>query len=166
MTGDFAYLKRKAAHLLSESESARQRVTVIGDRSYTDFLSACDPNVIAALIERLETLEEALKGAHVIAEHAGEVLRANKGTARLNGVAAEVAAEVERACGLFAPMHGPHEALAVIMEEFEEYKAEVFRFNLAKGRDTRPQQREELIELAAMAVRAVLETTGSGEARQ
>lgn len=71
---------------------------------------------------------------------------------------AEIAAEVKRARGLFSPLHGPHEALAVILEEFEEYKAEVWRFNPAKGRDTRPRQREELVQLAAMAIRAILDT--------
>lgn len=93
----------------------------------------------------------------IIATTITEALRVEKPHGA-RGVAAEVTAEVERACGLFAPIHGPHEALAVIMEEFEEYKAEVFRFNPAKGSDTRAQQRAELIQLAAMATRAVLDT--------
>lgn len=73
-------------------------------------------------------------------------------------VCAAIAAEVERAQSLFPPMINPHEALGVIQEEFDEFKAEVYRFNLNKNRDTRPQMREELIQLAAMCVRAIAET--------
>jgi hypothetical protein len=41
------------------------------------------------------------------------------------------------------------------VEEFIEFCGEVFKFNLAKGRDTRPAMRKELIQLAAMCVKAV-----------
>src|SRR6185437_2057895 len=47
------------------------------------YIAAANPQTILALIERLETLEEAVKGAHVIAEQVGDVLRANKGIVRL-----------------------------------------------------------------------------------
>jgi len=70
----------------------------------------------------------------------------------------EVQKEVKRAREMFYPMNSPHEALAVIMEEFDEYKQEVYQHNLFKNRDTRLRQREELIQLAAMALRAVLDT--------
>lgn len=76
----------------------------------------------------------------------------------LSRLMAEIAAEVSRARSLFPPMHSPHEALAVILEEFDEYKHEVWNHNPAKGRDTRPSQRAELIQLCAMGARAILDT--------
>lgn len=72
-------------------------------------------------------------------------------------VLAEVAKEVERAISLHEPQHSPHESLGVIREEYIEFETEVFEFNLAKGRDTRPNMRKELIQLAATAIRAVLD---------
>ena len=70
--------------------------------------------------------------------------------------------EIERAQGLFpmdycARRHLPHYYLGVIEEEFEEFKAEVFKLNLGKNRDTRPAMKAELLQLAAMAMRAYLE---------
>lgn len=67
----------------------------------------------------------------------------------------EVEAEVTRAESLFPGLNNPHYYLGVIWEEFEEFKDEVFKFNLNKNRDTRPQMRTELIQLAAMCVRAI-----------
>jgi hypothetical protein len=74
----------------------------------------------------------------------------------------EVADELTRATSLFNPLRGPHEALGVIEEEFDEFKQEVYKFNLGKGRDTRPEMRKELIQLAAMALRAVHDVTDGG----
>jgi len=70
--------------------------------------------------------------------------------------------EIERARGLFpiddCPKgYRPHLYLGVIEEEFEEFKKEVFAFNLKKNRDTRPAMKAELLQLAAMAMRAYLE---------
>jgi hypothetical protein len=71
----------------------------------------------------------------------------------------EVRAEVHRAGKLFPAMNSPHEAAFVIEEEWEEYRQEVFKHNTSKpDRDTRPRQREELIQLAAMCMRAILDT--------
>ncbi len=71
----------------------------------------------------------------------------------------EVIREVHRARELFPkPMNSPHEAYGTIKEELDEYWDEVKLFNLRKDRDTRPQRREELIQLAAMAIRAIVET--------
>jgi hypothetical protein len=77
-------------------------------------------------------------------------------------IAQEVAAEVARAMKLFPAMNSPHEAESVIREEFEEYWDEVKAFNPRKGKDTRPRQREELIQLAAMAIRAIADTIDNG----
>ena len=75
----------------------------------------------------------------------------------------EVAAELNRAISLFGPMRSPHEALGVIEEEWEEFRKEVWAFNIAKGRDTRPAMRTELIQLAAMALRAVHDVIDNGD---
>ena len=69
----------------------------------------------------------------------------------------QVAAELTRARSLFKPIYSPHEALGIIREEYIEFEQEVFKFNLAKGRDTRPAMRTELIQLATMALRSVLD---------
>lgn len=70
-------------------------------------------------------------------------------------VTEQVYAEAIRAKALFPDVASPHEALGIIQEEFYEFAAEVYRFNLRKGRDSRPEMREELIQLAAVAVRAI-----------
>lgn len=77
----------------------------------------------------------------------------------LHAIADEVVKEAFRAASLFPPMNSPHEAMAVILEEYTEYQLEVFKHNTSKpDRDTRPRQREELIQLAAMCMRAILDT--------
>jgi hypothetical protein len=78
---------------------------------------------------------------------------------KVNLLLNEIGAETHRAGTLFAPMNSPHEAAFVIEEEWEEYRQEVFKHNTSKpDRDTRPRQREELIQLAAMCMRAILDT--------
>ena len=78
---------------------------------------------------------------------------------KYHDVALEVAVEASRAGTLFPPMNSPHEASAVIREEFDEYWDEVKKHNTSKpDRDTRPRQREELIQLAAMCIRAITDT--------
>ena len=72
----------------------------------------------------------------------------------------EVQTELARARSLFKPIYSPHEALGIIREEYLEWEAEVYKFNLAKGRDTRPEMRKELIQLATMALRTVLDALG------
>jgi hypothetical protein len=70
-------------------------------------------------------------------------------------IAIQVVAEAGRAARIHDPMHSPHEAYGVIKEEFEEFWAEVKAFNLPKGKDTRPNMRLELIQTAAMCIRAI-----------
>jgi len=78
-------------------------------------------------------------------------------------LAHEVAKELTRAQSLFPAINTPHEGLAVVWEEFEEFKDEVFAFNVAKGRDTRPKMRTELIQLASMALRTIYDCIDAPE---
>lgn len=60
--------------------------------------------------------------------------------------------ELERARGQHAPLNSAHEAYAVILEELDEFKAEVWK----KRSERDPaKMRAELIQIAAMAIRAV-----------
>jgi len=70
-------------------------------------------------------------------------------------LAVDIVLEVQRAATMFGPIVSPHEALGIIQEEFEEFKLEVYAYNLHKGRDTRAKMRTELIQLAAMALKAI-----------
>jgi hypothetical protein len=62
--------------------------------------------------------------------------------------AADVRAELKRARENFQPLHSAHEGFAVLLEEVEELKAEVFR----KGR-SEARMYWELVQVAAMAER-------------
>lgn len=62
-----------------------------------------------------------------------------------------VAEEVARARATHAPMHSAHEAFAVILEEVEEFKEEVWK----KQAQRDPYRLlSELVQIAAMAQRA------------
>lgn len=63
-----------------------------------------------------------------------------------------VAAELARAREQHKPLNSAHEAYAVILEELDEFKAEVWK--KTRERDL-SAMRAELIQLAAMAIRAV-----------
>lgn len=60
----------------------------------------------------------------------------------------DIQAELARARAKFAPMHSGHEGLAVIREEYQEFEVEVFH-------GSRERQREEAVQLAAMAQRFI-----------
>lgn len=71
----------------------------------------------------------------------------------INSVLAEICVEVERAEAKHAPMHSAHEGYAVILEELDELKAEVWKGG-SVPRDP-VAMRKEAIEVAAMAVRFI-----------
>jgi hypothetical protein len=73
----------------------------------------------------------------------------------LYGIAEQVALEAKRAADIYEPMNGPHEAYAIIKEEFEEFWEEVKAYSIPKGRDTRANMRLELIQTAAMCIRTI-----------
>jgi len=64
----------------------------------------------------------------------------------------EVMEEYFRATQLNPPFHSSHEGLAIILEEVEELKAEVFK---KRGERSHQKMRDEAIQVAAMAVRFV-----------
>jgi hypothetical protein len=70
----------------------------------------------------------------------------------ISNVLQEVFVETQSAVRKHGPMHSPHEGLAVIMEEFDELKEEVYR-----DRGRMKCARTEAIQLAAMAVRYALD---------
>lgn len=65
---------------------------------------------------------------------------------------ANVMAELEVAQGSFHPMASPHEGYAVILEELDELWVEV-------KADDRARMREEAIQVAAMAIRFLVDVT-------
>ena len=72
-------------------------------------------------------------------------------------LAYEVAKEMTRARSMFPAIYSPHEGLGVIREEYLEFEGEVWKYNPFKNRDTRPAMRTELIQLAAMALRTIMD---------
>lgn len=66
----------------------------------------------------------------------------------------EVSEELDRALRKYAKFHSAHEGLAVIHEEFDELKAEVWK----RPKKRQPKKmRHEAIQLAAMALRFAME---------
>jgi hypothetical protein len=63
-----------------------------------------------------------------------------------------VRAELERACEKHPPLHSLHEAFAVLLEEVDEFKAEVWK--QTSQRDV-TNMRRELVQIAAMCARVV-----------
>lgn len=59
--------------------------------------------------------------------------------------------ELIRATALHGPLNSAHEAYAVILEELDEFKAEVWKRTAARDP---AKMREELIQIAAMCARA------------
>jgi hypothetical protein len=70
----------------------------------------------------------------------------------LKPVVEDAERELVRATELYGPMVSPHEGYAVILEELDELKAEVWK----KHKDP-VKMREEAIQIAAMAMRFVVD---------
>jgi hypothetical protein len=64
----------------------------------------------------------------------------------------EIQAELEHAQKKHGPIHSMHEGFAVMLEELEELKAETF-----KQRPNRAIAHDELIQLAAMCIRTIID---------
>jgi len=72
-----------------------------------------------------------------------------------------VAAELSRACDRFPAFNSPHEGWAVIREELDELWDHV-RGNTGRG----PEARKEAIQIAAMALRYVIDCASDERERQ
>lgn len=99
-----------------------------------------------------------LDGARAAGRMLGRLEMANELTRSLNACAVqrilnEVHVEVHKAQKKHKPMNSPHEAYAVILEELDEYWDEV-----KADRGKQKSARDELIQIAAMAVRALHDT--------
>ena len=64
----------------------------------------------------------------------------------------DVSEEYDRASSKFPPFRSAHEGLAIIWEEFDELKAEIF---LRHSKRDMTKMRKEAIQVAAMAVRFI-----------
>jgi len=82
-------------------------------------------------------------------------LQFDRSTAR--NLLGEVEAELERATKKHAPMHGPHEGYAVILEELDELWDEV-----KAQHHSLPQMRAEAMQVAAMALRFIYDVCDGG----
>ena len=78
-------------------------------------------------------------------------------------VASEVSTEVERATMIWGPHNSAHEGFAVLLEEVDELKAHVWTNQ--KKRDL-AKMRTEAIQVAAMAVRFVLDVCNEERGRR
>lgn len=70
----------------------------------------------------------------------------------MNEILVDVASELRRATDKHGPILSAHEGYAVILEELDEVKAEVW-----KRQYDQAALRKELVQVAAMAVRMVLD---------
>ena len=66
----------------------------------------------------------------------------------------ELSDELSRACAKFGPMAGPHEGWAVIREEVDELWDDV-KANRGRG----PEARKEALQIAAMALRYIVDVS-------
>ena len=80
----------------------------------------------------------------------------------IDGIVAEVLAELEAARTTFAPMNSAHEGYAILREEVDELWDEVKCHPATSGRTRR--MRAEAIQVAAMAIRFVLDVCDESEA--
>lgn len=80
-------------------------------------------------------------------------------------VSTEILQEVARSRDLHGGHASNHESLGILLEEFDEYKAEVALHNPAKGpeRNRLKQMRSELIQIAATCIKAIVDVVDKGK---
>lgn len=84
-------------------------------------------------------------------------------TMALLDVLEEIRTEVRRAIDLHAPINSPHEGYAVTLEELDEFWDEVRKRDESRSYYL---MRKELIQVAAMAVRTVIDCVGPESKRR
>ena len=72
----------------------------------------------------------------------------------------EIVAELARAQALHPPMNSAHEGYAVILEELDELKEEVWKKERTRDRD---RMRREALQVATVAIRFILDVCEKGE---
>ena len=77
-------------------------------------------------------------------------------------VAREATEELQRACQLHRPMNNAHEGIAVIEEEYLELREQVY--TKQQNRDV-VEMRKEAVQIAAMAMRFVIDVVDSNRAK-
>ncbi len=80
-------------------------------------------------------------------------------------VATEILQEVAQSRDFHGGHTSIHESMGIILEEWDEYRAEVALHNPRKGptRDRRVQIRKELIDIAASCLKAVVDVIDNGK---
>lgn len=81
----------------------------------------------------------------------------------LEEICDQVMAEVARAMQTYPPMNSPHEGHSVLLEEMKELEVWVFRKPGARDPE---EMRKEAIQLAAMAVRFIIDIVDGGRSRK
>jgi hypothetical protein len=76
--------------------------------------------------------------------------------ARISLVVSDVERELAKAIQMHGPMHSKHEGFAVMLEEFDELKDEVWT-NERKDPDSLKRMRKEAVQVAATALRFLLD---------
>jgi len=69
----------------------------------------------------------------------------------------QIATEFEQATSRYPVFNSPHEGIAVLEEEFEELKDEVFKNHSTRDKS---KMRKEAIQVGAMALRFIIDCTG------
>ena len=84
---------------------------------------------------------------------------------RMKIVSEEALSELQRATSLHEPMHGAHEGYAVMLEEFDELwdlvKLNPKKMSIEELKAHREHIREEALQVAAMAMRFVIDVCDS-----
>lgn len=76
------------------------------------------------------------------------------------GPLVEVVAELERAVRNFPPFNSAHEGFAVLLEELDELKAEVWKSPTKRNPTA---MRQEAVQVAAMALRFIVDCTNKND---
>lgn len=85
------------------------------------------------------------------------------GAEKVNAIVADVVAELQSALRRYPSMNSPAEAIGVIWEEFDEFRDEV---RAKHGQRDPVKMRRELVQVAAMAVRAMLDVCDGGKVQR
>jgi hypothetical protein len=122
-------------------------------RETEKMLLSCLPVAIIELIED-KANREGWSARDVVEEAVDVYINGNgiEDDDRASPFLQEVQRERDRACEKHPPLNSLHEAYAVILEELDEFKAEVWKQNKARSEDA---IRAELVQIAAMCMRTV-----------